>query len=198
MHYLKRKWDDTRGDQYDHWGNSMWYFETNKYGKVSRQVEEYAIGIRLRYDTEYPSNIYGMLSNAQLELSDSEFEKITASEFEKKWAQRNPSICQTIDDDSLTIEELEKLEIYLPLSQKLYDEIWSTDLINKLEDLPMKNGPIQDIEETLLLHEGLATAIEIFEANKLKFSEAVSTEFDAVVAFIKEANSTKKDIQFWL
>ena len=198
MHYLKRKWDETRGDQYDHWGNSMWYFETDKYGKVSRQVEEYTIGIRLRYDTEYTSNMYGMLSNAQLELSDSEFEVITVSEFEKKWAQRNPSICQTIDDENLTLEEIEEIEICLPLSNKLYDEIWSTGLINKLEDLPMKNGPIQDIEETILLNEGLATAVEIFEANKSKFSEAVSSEFDSVVAFIKEASFTEKDIQFWL
>ena len=198
MYYLKRKWNETRGDEYDHWGNSIWYFETNKRGTVLRQVEEYSIGIRLRYDTQYSTDLYGMLSDVELELSDSNFETITFTEFETKWTERNPSLCQTIDDDKLTIQELEKIEISLPLSDKLYAEIWSTGLINKLQDLPMKYGPIQDFEEAMILNEGLKPVIEIFESNKSYFSEKVFKEFTSVIKFINDAKTNGKALQFWL
>ena len=197
-HYLKRKWNETRGDKYDHWGNSIWYFEIDKTGTILRQVEEYSIGIRLRYDTQYSSDIYGMFSDVQLDMSDSEFDIITVTEFDKIWTERNPSLCQTIDDDKMTIQELAKTEISLPLSDKLYDEIWSTDLINKLQHLPMKYGPIQDFEEAMILNEGLKSAIDIFESNKSRFSKMVSKEFDLVLEFIKEAKINGKALQFWL
>lgn len=197
-HYLKRNWNETRGDKFDHWGTSVWYFETDKKGNVVRQVEEYIVGIRLRYDKKYKSDNYGLLSDARLYLADPEFEKINEDDFDKKWRERNPSICQTIDDEKLTIAELEKIEVSLPISDTLYAELWSTDSIDKLKDLPMKNGPIVNIDETMLLNEGLAMAIEILENNKESFSEAVIDELNSFLDFIEEAQYTNKAIQFWL
>lgn len=197
-HYLKRNWDETRGDKFDHWGTSVWYFETDKKGNVIRQVEEYIVGIRLRYDTKYKSDNYGLLSDARLYLADPGFEKINEDIFDKKWRERNPSICKTIDDETMTIAELEQIEISLPISDSLYAELWSTDSIDKLKDLPMKNGPILNIDETMLLNEGLEDAITILEANKVNFSEAVSSELDSFLDFIEEAQIDGKAIQFWL
>ena len=196
-HYLKRKWNENRGDENDHWGNSIWYFETDKKGTVLKQVEEYFIGIRLRYDTKNSSDIYGILSNVDLDLSDPDFETITVTEFDKKWIERNPSICQTINDDKLTILELENIEVSLPLSDKFYNEIWSTGLINKLQHLPIKYGPIQDFEEAMILNEGLKSAIKIFESSKTDFSKEVSKEFSSVIKFIKDAELNGKALQFW-
>ena len=119
--------------------------------------------------------------------------------FNKKWSERNASICKTIDDDELTIAELEKIEVSLPISDNLYAELWSTDSIDKLKDLPMKNGPITlNIDETMLLNEGLEDAIAILEANKVNFSEAVASELDSFLDFIEEAQVDGKAIQFWL
>ncbi|MFI2743356.1 hypothetical protein ACG2LH_11500 [Zhouia sp. PK063] len=69
----------------------------------------------------------------------------------------------------MTIQELEKIEVSLPLSDTFYGELWSTNLINKLQYLPMKYGAIQDFEEAMILNEGLDFAIEIFELNRSEF-----------------------------
>lgn len=196
--HIKRKWNETRGDEFDHWGNSTWFFEAEKDGTVKRQVEEYTIGIRLRYDSEKSYDNYGMLSEVELDLSDSEFEAISETDFNNKWTERNPSLCQTIDDDKMTIQELKKIEISLPLSDKFYAEIWSTNLINKLQHLPMKYGPIQNFEETMILNEGLDSAIEIFESSKSAFSSSMLNEYESVLKFIKETKINGKALQFWL
>ena len=79
----------------------------------------------------------------------------------------------------MTVQELEKIEISLPLSDEFYNEIWSTNLINNLQHLPMKYGPIQDFEEAMILNEGLDSAIEIFESSKSAFSSSVLNEFES-------------------
>ena len=196
--YIKRRWNETRGDEFDHWGNSTWFFEAGKDGVVKRQVVEYAIGIRQRYDSEKSFDNYGMLSDVELDLSDSEFEVISESEFNNKWTERNPSLCQTINDDEMTVQELEKIEISLPLSDEFYNEIWSTNLINNLQHLPMKYGPIQDFEEAMILNEGLDSAIEIFESSKSAFSSSVLNEFESVLKFIKDTKIKGRALQFWL
>ena len=38
MKYFKRNWNETRGDQYDSWGKSVWLFETDNNGEVLRQT----------------------------------------------------------------------------------------------------------------------------------------------------------------
>src|SRR4051812_34097671 len=48
-HFYRRRWDETRGDEFDSWGHSLWYFETDDEGWPIRQVELYDAGRVLRY-----------------------------------------------------------------------------------------------------------------------------------------------------
>jgi hypothetical protein len=41
MQYFKAYWDESRGDKFDSWGRSWWYFETDDGGNVLRQVEKF-------------------------------------------------------------------------------------------------------------------------------------------------------------
>ncbi|AHM59228.1 hypothetical protein D770_04805 [Flammeovirgaceae bacterium 311] len=39
--YLKRSWEEYRADEFNYWGCSIWYFETDTIGVVKRQLESY-------------------------------------------------------------------------------------------------------------------------------------------------------------
>ena len=41
MKYYKSYWDESRGDDYDHWGNCWYYFELNEDHYAIRQIEKY-------------------------------------------------------------------------------------------------------------------------------------------------------------
>ena len=41
MKYYKYKWNELRGDQFDNWGFSMWYFEIGEDDFPNRQIEIY-------------------------------------------------------------------------------------------------------------------------------------------------------------
>lgn len=198
LKYLKRKWDESRGDEFNYWGTSNWYFETSFKGEVIRQVEEYEIGIRLRYDKDKLEDRFGGLSEVDLDLNDKEFIEIGEKEFTKVWNERNPSLCQTIDDEEISIDELEKIEIDLPISDDMYDEFFSTGLINKLQYLPMKYGPIQDFEEAMILNEGLEEMIRILNKEKIGISENLQPEYGHIIEFIRQGKHGGKAIQFWL
>jgi hypothetical protein len=47
--FYRRPWDQTRGDDFDSWGRSVWYFETSNDGWPVRQIEVYDGGRVLRY-----------------------------------------------------------------------------------------------------------------------------------------------------
>jgi hypothetical protein len=87
--YFKRRWNETRGDNFDSWGFSTWYFEVNVENYVTRQVEEYDNGKRLRYGTDVSiEDNYGGLSSYRLfetESDESEYSLITQSDFESVW-----------------------------------------------------------------------------------------------------------------
>lgn len=85
LNYLKRPWNETRGDEYDAWGTSWWYFEVGSDGSVSRQIEQYAVGVFLRYSVEHEEDIYGRLACVELDLSDAEYCEISSQEFESVW-----------------------------------------------------------------------------------------------------------------
>ena len=46
--FYRRRWDQSRGDEFDAWGRSVWYFEVNEDGWPVRQVEVYDTGPVLR------------------------------------------------------------------------------------------------------------------------------------------------------
>lgn len=85
MKYFKRIWDETRGDEFDNWGTSIWYFETDKSGLPTKQIEVYQNGKVLKYDQSKLEDEFGGLGGQELDLIEfSEFQ-ITKKEFEKVW-----------------------------------------------------------------------------------------------------------------
>lgn len=83
--YFKRNWDENRGDKYNNWGTSLWYFETDEKGWTNRQIEIYENGNRLKYDPEYLEDEYGGLSDQAFDLEDMAPYIITKEEFEIEW-----------------------------------------------------------------------------------------------------------------
>lgn len=85
MRYFKRNWNETRGDQYDSWGKSVWFFETDDNGEVLRQIEVYDNGKVLKYDNENSEDEFGMLADQNLDLTEFNEFTIEKEEFENNW-----------------------------------------------------------------------------------------------------------------
>lgn len=84
MNYYKRHWDETRGDQYDSWGDSTYYFEVDESDNPVRQIEVYESGKVLRYSTLHPTDEFGALAD-QFDRAEFASYGITKEEFEKIW-----------------------------------------------------------------------------------------------------------------
>lgn len=85
--FYRRRWDETRGDEFDNWGHSVWLFEVGCDGWPVRQVEIYDVGRVLRYGPNHPEDHYGGLGEASIYDSGdqrNDFE-ITEAEFEREW-----------------------------------------------------------------------------------------------------------------
>ncbi len=85
MRYFKRHWNETRGDQYESWGKSVWFLETDKTGEVLRQIEIYKNGKVLKYDRQNIEDKFGGLADQKLDLNEFEQYSIEQEEFESKW-----------------------------------------------------------------------------------------------------------------
>lgn len=83
--YVKRHWNETRGDQFDGWGTSWWYFETADDGGVIRQVENYESGVFLYYDAKRDVDSCGGLVLVPLDLSNPHYLYILKHQFEAIW-----------------------------------------------------------------------------------------------------------------
>lgn len=66
MEYFKRKWEELRGDEFDSWGTSVFYLETDNNGFPIRQIEIYENGNRLKYNSEKKFDDYGRLGDQKL------------------------------------------------------------------------------------------------------------------------------------
>lgn len=85
--YFKRRWDETRGDEFDSWGAATYFFEVDASGWPTRQVEVYDAGPTLRYGPDHEEDQYGQLGQAQLDaLEDWTPWAISSEEFEQVWA----------------------------------------------------------------------------------------------------------------
>jgi len=87
MKYLKREWDELRGDEFDFWGTSMWYFELSNDNSVTRQIEVYKNGPSLKYDEQHTEDEYGALSDQPLDIEDDGYVVIDKAEFENIWSK---------------------------------------------------------------------------------------------------------------
>ena len=85
MRYFKRKWNETRGDQYNDWGYSEWFFETDNEGNPVRHLEKYQNGKILKYSSESLKDAFGFLSDQKLDLIEFKEFEITETEFIENW-----------------------------------------------------------------------------------------------------------------
>lgn len=83
--YFQRHWNESRGDEYDHWGAATYYFEADAPGGVRRQVEVYADGTVLRYGAGHAEDAYGQLTDQPLDLADASYEEVDQAAFESVW-----------------------------------------------------------------------------------------------------------------
>lgn len=83
--YVKRHWDELRGDEQDAWGTSWWYFEVNDEGAVLRQIEQYDSGVRLRYGEQHIQDEFGGLCQTPLVLKETGYTAISPQDFEAVW-----------------------------------------------------------------------------------------------------------------
>ena len=84
--YVKRHWNELRGDEHDAWGTSWWYFEVNDKCTVPRQIEQYNSGVRLCYGGKHIEDEFGGLSQTPLDLSESGYTAISSQDFEAAWS----------------------------------------------------------------------------------------------------------------
>lgn len=88
--YYKRKWNETKGHEFDSWGTSIWYFEVGNDGFPIRQIELYDNGNRLKYDSDKAFDDYGGLGDQALDLDELKEFEIEQDEFEIEWNISTP------------------------------------------------------------------------------------------------------------
>ncbi|OEK00687.1 hypothetical protein BFP97_03820 [Roseivirga sp. 4D4] len=88
--YFKRNWQETRGDEFDSWGTSVWFFEVDDHNFPTRQIEVYQNGKRLRYDSKNPFDDYGQLSDQALDLEEFKELEIRQDQFQLEWEKPEP------------------------------------------------------------------------------------------------------------
>jgi len=84
--YYRRKWDETRGDEFDSWGTSK--IGEDKY--ITRQIEVYENGNRLKYHSDKRSDDYGGLGTDPLDVIEFKEFEIDKSEFKIEWKKSIP------------------------------------------------------------------------------------------------------------
>ena len=89
-HYYKRRWDESRGDEYHDWGASWWLFETDDRFWPQRQIETYDSGPVLFYSQSHLEDDFGGLGRAALDPSEFESFRITEEAFEREWSTLKP------------------------------------------------------------------------------------------------------------
>lgn len=87
MKYYKYRWNETRGDQFDNWGYSLWYIEVGEDNFINRQIEIYDNGKVLKYSQDKFEDEFGGLGNQKFDLTEFDGIVCTKIEFEEKWDQ---------------------------------------------------------------------------------------------------------------
>lgn len=90
MKYYKFYWDEPRGDEFDVWGTSIFFFEVDDNLYTVRQIEVYENGTVLFYDQTHFSDQYGMLNDQPIDEEEMKIFEITKDEFQSELEQRKP------------------------------------------------------------------------------------------------------------
>ena len=88
--FFRRTWHESRGDQHDDWGTSIWYLQLDGERCPERQLEIYSSGDVLAYDRAHLDDEYGGLGDQPLADQEWNAFEITAEEFENAWRQARP------------------------------------------------------------------------------------------------------------
>lgn len=84
--YFKKFWNETTGDELtDSWGNSTYYFETDKNLNVLKQIQIFENKKILKYDEQNLEDQYGFLTEQPLEIEDFDDSEISEIDFYKIW-----------------------------------------------------------------------------------------------------------------
>lgn len=84
--YYKRAWDEPRGDPFDSWGSSVWYFEVDEASYPVRQLERYEHGPGLKYSSVHVEDFYGGLGDQPLDREEFAAFEISKEEFDEAWS----------------------------------------------------------------------------------------------------------------
>lgn len=87
MKYYKYIWEESRGDEYDYWGNSIWYFEVGGDDYISRQIVHYEIGLTFKYSTEFQEDEFGGMGYTKFDPNEFDGEQIQKDLFENLWIE---------------------------------------------------------------------------------------------------------------
>jgi hypothetical protein len=85
MKYIKTSWNESRGDEYDSWGTSVWFLELDDENYTIRQIETYQNGNRLKYDSFKKTDNFGMLGDQAIVIGEINGTELSHSEFEFQW-----------------------------------------------------------------------------------------------------------------
>ncbi len=85
MKYYKYKWNESRGDQFDSWGFSLWYIEIGEDNYYNRQVTIFDNGKILKYSENKLEDEFGGLGEGKFDLSEFDGIECSKNEFEENW-----------------------------------------------------------------------------------------------------------------
>lgn len=80
--YFKSFWNESTGDELTNdWGNSTYYFESDKELNVLRQIQVFKNGKVLKYDKINNEDEYGFLTDQPLDIEELENCEVTEEQF---------------------------------------------------------------------------------------------------------------------
>ena len=86
MRYLKKKWEETTGNELtDDWGVSIFYFETDDSLNVLKQIQIFENGNILKYDELNNEDEFGAMADQSLEEEEFLDCEISKEEFYNIW-----------------------------------------------------------------------------------------------------------------
>ena len=89
--YFKKFWEETTGEELtDSWGDSTYFFETDKNLNVIKQIQLFRNGKILKYDEQYLEDDFGGLADQQLEITEFIDNETTEVEFLEMWNKSDP------------------------------------------------------------------------------------------------------------
>jgi hypothetical protein len=83
--YFQWEWKKPRGDEYDSWGASTYFFETSPGGEVLRELRVFEHGKVLKHRPDHREDIYGQMAHALHAIDKFSHLEIPAHIFENAW-----------------------------------------------------------------------------------------------------------------